>query len=225
MAKSSALVKTPGVGDNSEASKNTASKTVMLGVEKFLTGVKATMQSVLLLEKQASEQAVICLQHANDYGDVMPADRLVKGLAEHPHPLTKAMGMELVAWFRANSPIRWDSKAKPRQAKETEEGYKPYNEESAKETPFFETAQAKRSRTAADAARKKALEPATFKDFLNRAKGLTRWFETLNEADKNGDVRGIKNGEAAKIKRGIKAINEALVDTYGDEVITPAKVA
>lgn len=208
-----------------EKDRNAATKTVMAGVEKFLVGYRATMQSVQLVEKQAGEQAVVCLKHAHDYGDVMPADRLVKGIMENPHPLSKAMHLELVSWFRANSPIRWDAKQKPRQAKEGEEGFKPYNEESAQETPFYETAQAKRSRVAADAAKKKSLEPATFKDFLNRAKGLTRWFETLNEADKNGDVRGIKSGEAAKIKRGIKAINEALVETYGDEVITPAKVA
>lgn len=170
-------------------------------VEKCILSAKTAMQAINELEKTVSDTAIACLKHAHDHGDVMPAHRLVIGLRELNHPATTRLSDETVAWFRSNSPIRWNAKGEPRQLKEGEEGYKPYDEESATETPFYETPVAKRARQAMADSHKRTLEPVTFQDVLNRMKGIMKFVENAQKPDKNGDVRSIKKGEGTKIKK------------------------
>lgn len=191
---------------------NSKQKVVFRLVDIAIAAAGATLQSVQQLELRIKEASEACLLHAEEYGDAMPADRLVKGLMGKNHPTTTSLARELVIWFNSNSPIRWNAKGQVRIMKDTEEGYKPFDEVSAKETSFTETPQAERARKAADTAHKRALKPYTLKDFTGRLEGLRAQFKRAQEPDKNGDVRGIVKGDMPKIKSLLKAVDSMLIE-------------
>jgi len=198
----------------SEKSGKTPSIAMKL-VDKLLLSAKTMLQSVTQFEVELQSAALKCLEHAETHGDVMPMDRLVKGLREMNHPVTTRFSDEIIAWVRGVSPIRWYAKGNPRQMKEGEDGYKPYAVQDGEETPFNETAMAKRARAAADAAHKRGLEPITGQDVLNRIQGVIKFVQSANQANRNGEVRGIKSGENAKIKRIVGNLQAFIVDNGG----------
>lgn len=205
-----------------KAAHESSSNACMKHVEKALVGIKSLLQSVVMAEQDVSKVAIECLKHAHDHGDVMPCDRLVKGLREFNHPVATRLSQEVISWFVANSPVRWDSKGKPRQLKEGEPGYKPYNEENAEETPFYATPSAVRARQAADAAHSRELKPADTKMLRARVYGIGKWLQKMIDGE---DERGIKQGEKSKMLRTVKAIEGAMVEVLGDDEEDKKKAA
>ena len=204
MSKSNNIVSKPA--------KTTTGSAAMKAVTALLLAGKSMIQSINVFEQEVQKTALKCLEHAETHGDVMPMDRLVKGLLELNHPATTRLSQEVISWARSVSPIRWNSKGEAKQLKEGDEGFKPYDVLSGNETPFYETATAKRARQAADAAHKRTLQPVTMKDVLNRARGILKFIENANEADRNGEVRGIAKGEGTKIKKFASKMQEFLVE-------------
>lgn len=187
----------------------------MQAVSRLLLSAKTFMQSMAEFEKDIQSALVKTLEHCEIHGDAMPADRLVKGLRELNHPAMTKFSDECVAWFRINSPIRWNAKGDVRVLKEGEEGYKPFDVHHGEEEAFNETPQAKRARQAADAAHKRTLQPVTAQDVLNRIKGVVKFVENAQNPDRNGDVRGIAAKEGKKIKALIKDLSAFVVDHGG----------
>lgn len=182
--------------------------TVNALVGQLEIAIKSHVQSTEQLEAKIHETAVAALRHAHDHGDVMPCDRIVKSLSVHP--TTRTLMAELISWFRANSPIWWDSKGNPHQAKDGEPNFKPYDEEAAEKEAFFQRPAAVRARKAADEAHAQALKPYTFQNFLARVGGLRKTYENAKKEDAEGRVRGIARGDDKKIRGLIKAVETAV---------------
>lgn len=188
---------------------------VMVLVGNALAGVAAHSQSARQLEEAIHKAAVACVTHAREHGDVMPMDRLVKGIPSDDHSVAM-FRFELVAWCRANSPIRWNAKGEPRQAKEGEADYKPYNDKLDEAKAFFQTEQAVASREAAREAARRTLTPATFQTALNRAFGLRKWFNGLEvPSEKDGQVRGVVEADKTKITRLVDIVEKAIEAEFG----------
>lgn len=183
--------------------------TVMAMVEALGIAIKSHVQSTEQLEIKIAETAFAALKHAHDHGDVMPMDRIVKDL--NIHPTTRTLMQEVISWVRANSPIWWDAKGLPHQAKEGEPNYKPYNEEGAEKESFFRRPAAVRAREAANAAHENALKPYTLKSFIGRLHGLRKAYDSAKEPNAQGDIRGIARGEDKKIREFLKTVETAAV--------------
>lgn len=207
-----------------KSNKNDSHKLAMGLVEQALAGAKTVYQSIMQLEPKVAAAAKAACNHASLYGDIRPCDKLVKGLGEvagkgKSHRMMVSMQLEVIAWVRANSPIRWDSTGKCKLVKEGEPGFKPFKSEAFAEEAegFHETEQAKEARAKADATHKNALEPITTIDLKNRIMGLRRWFKKAQEPDANGEVRGVKAGQKAKISSMITDIENAYYLASGEE--------
>ncbi len=194
-------------------------------ITSAVTGFKAALQGIVKAEPMVAEAALYAVRHAKDHGDVTLADRLVKDIKAavmaiqgkgKTHPIADAMLNELVAWFRTNSPIRWDAKGKCTIDKER--GWKDKDLENAESEAFHETERAQNARDAMLKAQTKALEPMTMADILGRIRGLRRTFESALKADKNGVVRGVKRGEAPKIRKLLEAVEESAEEVTGQEI-------
>lgn len=232
MARTNTITK-PRVKTDTEETKNetlsvpavretNANRACLLLVDKVFRSAKTLKQSQEQFEKDIEAASVACLQYAHEHNnDARPMDRLVKGLLAMKHPTFTQFAREVVAWARLNSPIRFKADGSVTVLSEGDEGYKDYNQEQAIETPFYATAPATRARENADKAHTRSLEPYTYKDFLNRVRGLARTFYQAQRQDKNGDVRGIVKKDMPKIKGLLESIASATkidLDEIKDEV-------
>lgn len=199
--------------EDKKALRAESSKGILVLVEKTLTGVKSLLQSVQLAEGEISKTALECLKHAHDHGDVMPMHQLVMGLRGFNHPVSTRLSQEVISWVVANSPVRWDSKGKPSQLKEGEPGYKPYTEDKAEETPFFETPVALRARKAADTAHERTLKPFDAQMMRNLVFGIGKRIDNILDGT---DERGIKEGQKTKLLKARKAVEAAVIDALGE---------
>jgi len=226
MARSSNIARTsskldlrkPATTENvvPEIRSNAKNGLVLKAVDKALAGAKSLVQSALLLEPLIAEASKLCVEHAAKHGDMMPADRLVKGLIAQNHPTTTVLSREVIVYFRQFSPIQWDAKGKVFKNKDESKGKTEYLVEEASKTAFNETAQAKRARAAADATHKQNMKPADAKMFVGRIMGQIKWFQNLIDGT---DERGVKDGEVAKMKKIAKAVQSTLTDVVGKEVV------
>lgn len=199
-----------------------ANRECLLLVDKVFRSAKTLSQSKDVFERDLKEAAEACLHYAHEHNnDARPMDRLVKGLFSMKHPMFSQFAREIVAWARLNSPIRFKADGSVTVLSEGDEGYKAYDPDSAVETPFYATAPAKRARENADKAHKRGMEPYTYKDFMNRVRGLARTFYQAQQPDKNGDTRGIIKKDMPKIKGLLDSIASATkidLDEIKDEV-------
>ena len=185
------------------------SKVLYALIATAVTAVRASVQSVQKMEPKVADALIVALRHGHKFGDVMPVDRLVKDIEAIPHPMTKALCLEMVAWVKANSPIYWDAKKAIHVRKPGEEGYKPYDLETAEATPFYKTKQAMAARKAGAKAHADNMKPYSFKDFFNRAVGMEKTLQSALVKDKDGNIRGIVPEDKAKIEAIVKAVKEA----------------
>jgi len=217
MARSSNIARKPAATDVIPEIRSTAKNgAVLKAVDKALAGAKSLVQSALMLEPLIAEACKLCVEHASKHGDMMPADRLVKGLIAQNHPTTTALSREVIGWFRQFSPIQWDAKGKVFKNKDEAKGKVEYLVEEAGKTAFNETAQAVRARKAADDSHKNNMKPADAKMFVGRIMGQIKWFQNLIDGT---DERGVKDGEVAKMKKIAKAVQSTLTDVVGKEVV------
>lgn len=197
--------------------KDSKTKTVLGLIEDALTAAKSVVTAVQRSEPHVQKALVACVSHFAEHKDARPADRLVKGLMALNHPAAMSMAREVVAHFRTNSPIRWDAKGKLTVLKEGQEGYKAPDAAAAEETNYYETPQAKRARSAAEAAHKNNLKEADLNMVLKRTAGSSIGF--INNILRGKDERKIKEGELPKIKRFAARINEVLKEFGGDTAV------
>jgi hypothetical protein len=205
-------VKTKGTTEGTEkhsAASMKDAKQVLALIDKAITGVKTTVQSLVALEALVHDAASGCILHAEKHGDTGPADRLMKGLEENPHPLTKNLSAELAAWFREFSPIRWNAKKQIKLLKEGDPDYAAFNTKESQETPFNKRPQAIKARAIATNAGRNALKPVDTNMMQARLDGNVKFLENAKKPDANGQVRGIANGQDALLKGMAEAASEA----------------
>lgn len=178
----------------------------------------ALSESVTKLREAAADTCLRTLNHANQYGDWTLADKFIKSFPVTT-PTLRIMRDGMVAFFRKNSPIRWAADGSCKLAKEGEPGYRPFDPETAESEPFYEMPVFKKAEGIANEAAAKALKPATLENLTNRVHGLKAWFASLSEPNSNGQIRGIKEADKAKMEAAINAVIKAY-----DEVV-PQKAA
>lgn len=125
--------------------ENLAQQTSLSAINKRITQVAKSATAVL---QYIHETAVMCVQHANDFGDCSSAARLVDAV---PNAFRRSL---LIGWFAAFSPISIAKNAKTglmkahlsgkADAKKGEEGFRDWNLEGAKATPFYAMPDAER---------------------------------------------------------------------------------
>lgn len=188
-------------------------------IDKFGRGLKATIQGMKEKETEAQRLLILCIEHFEKHGDANPADRLVKTILLENHPSSTAMAREVMAHFRNNSPIRWESKSpyKLFVLKANEEGYKAPDVAKAQEVAFNDTPQAQRARAIGQAAQSQALKEADLTMLVKRAAGVvTFWNRMVNGTDD----RKIKPGEDAKMVKFLKEMNK-IVEAYAPSAVVP----
>jgi hypothetical protein len=204
-----------------EVRRNKGNSAVLQMVDRALKAAKSMVQSVQQFEPELNKAAVACVQHFAKCGDMGPADRLYQGLRACGHPVTTTAAAELRVWFKENSPIQWDSKNKVFKNKDEAKGRITTNEQVEEAKGYFETPQALRARSAAERAHGQNLKPVTAKMMINRIIGAGAGFYANIKAGK--DQRPIADGEEARIKRIIKAVNTAVMDVAGDDAAEAIK--
>ena len=207
----SATAKKLKAGATPKAPTKANTKALMVLIAQAVTAVRATVQSITAMEPIVATAGLAALKHAKDHGDAMPLDRLVKDIEAVPHPMTKAMMLELVAWVKANSPVYWDAKKAVHLRKPDQEGYKPFDIAAAEAKAFFQTDQAVKARKAGQDAHAQGMKPFTFKDFFGRVMGLEKTFQSALVKDKDGNIRGVVKEDQAKIELLIAAVKKAAV--------------
>ena len=178
----------------------------------------ALSESVQNLREAAADTCLRTLKHANQYGDWTLADKFIRSFPVTT-PTLRIMRDGMVAFFRKNSPIRWAADGSCKLAKEGEPGYRPFDPETAESEPFYEMPVFKKAEGIANEAAAKALKPATLENLTNRVHGLKAWFDSLSAPNTNGQIRGIKEADKAKMETAIAAVIKAY-----DEVV-PQKAA
>lgn len=193
-----------------------ATSPLVTAIDKVCRSLKSGVDMIREAEIEIQKVLVRCIEHLEAHGDANPADRLVKGILLTNHPSSTALAREVIAHFRNNSPIRWESKSpyKLFVLKEGQEGYKAPDTAKAGEVPFNETPQAIKARSIGQAAQQRALEDATLSMMVKRAAGVIGF---LNNMRTGKDERKIKVGEEAKMDRFAKALNGVLKDFGGEE--------
>lgn len=202
--------------------KSKANPGLMSIIKDAINAVRTVVQTVNRSEPHVQKALVGCIEHFEKHGDAMPAHRLVTGLLELNHPAAHAMCREVVDHFRTNSPIRWavkGNKAELNVLKEGQDGYKAPNPQGAESTAYYETERAKKSRSAAATAATRSLEPATFKQMMNRTKGIINWY---NKMAKGEDERPIALADKPKMVKFMTEINSVLKTFGGEEA--PIKI-
>lgn len=234
MARTAAALKNTAMsvnhGDKEVVAPENKTKSHAAGVKLIQTAViavRATYQSIVEAEPKINEAALFAVRHANQHGDVSLADRLVKDMRaampkDKTHPTIEAMFNELMAWFRANSPIRWD--AKQHCTIDKERGWKDKDLKNAEETGFFETERATKARDAMLRTQVRELHELTLERILNDALGLNRKLEAALKPNKDGQIAGVKKGEAKPIRDFVGAVAE-LVEQYQKKIKVEKKVA
>lgn len=186
---------------------------------KAVTALKSTFQAFSKLEPVLADASLAALEHAQQFRDARPANRLVQsvmeiGKATNRANQAKMLRAEMVSWFVANSPIYWDTDGNVHVRKEGEKGYKGFNREEAAKTSFYERPQAKAAREQAERAQANALAVITPTVALNRLKGMLTWFErAAAEVDATTNKPRVIV-KADKIKSAIKAAIAAAEDTF-----------
>lgn len=111
------------------------------------TGIRGISRNAAKLNEDIHKVALACLDHAKEFGDVLnTAARLVDAM-----PLSHRRSL-LIDWFNAFSPIRVTKKgdamtahlAGKNDAGPNDEGYRDWQIEAAKATPFYAMPQAAR---------------------------------------------------------------------------------
>jgi len=187
-------------------------KACMTIVNAALTAHKVTVQSVRELEVRLNEAALSAVKYCQTTGDTRPAMRLVKGMMENPHPLTKGLLPEIVAYIKANSPIRFDTKGEPTLLKEGQAGYTPFKIEEAETKAFYERPEAQKARAIGAAAAAKALGTLTVKDILAKGNGLSKMVTDAEKPNAEGKVRGIDEKSKATILNMVTAAEKAAME-------------
>lgn len=186
-------------------------------IEIVILAAKTLVQSSGEFEKKLHEAARNCVFHAHDHGDAMPALHLLEGLPNHE--VIRGFRGEVMAYIKAVSPIHFyigkDGGNAVRLLKQGETGFKPFNLEEA-ETPFYERKATKDAREAAfQAATKSLTNPLGLKDLRARIFGLRKTFEAAQEKDRNGNIRGVADGEKTAMKKVLDAVEEAFREAAG----------
>ena len=197
-------------------------------IDTVLLGAKTLIQSSDQWQKQLHDAVYGCVLHAHDHGDCMPALRLLEGLPNHE--VIRGFRGEIMSYIRSVSPISFyigkDGANRVRLLKDGEPGYRAFDLEEAQK-PFYERETVKKAREAAFQAASKTLQPLTLKDIRSRIFGVRRTFESAFEKDKNGNIRGVAEGEQAAIKRVLASVEDAFRDAAGKkgEALEPKKEA
>ena len=177
---------------------------------------KTFVQSSTEYQKSLHECALNCFYHAQEHGDATPMLHLLEAIPSHT--TTRMLRGEIMSWVKSVSPIHFyiakDGSNAVRLLKKDEDGHKEFKTEEA-QTPFYETKRVVEARDAAFKAAGKSLEPLTLKDIRNRIFGVRKTFESAFEKDKNGNIRGVADGDQAAIKKALSAIEEAFRDSTG----------
>lgn len=210
MTRSTKALKDSAV-ETPKADKKASTKALMALIAKAITAVRTTVQSITAMEPIVAEAALAAFKHAEKTGDAMPMDRLVKDIEAVPHPMTKAMCLEVVAWVKANGPIYWDAQKKVHIRKPGQDGYKPFDTATAEKAAFYQTEQATKARKAGQDAHAQGMKPFTFKDFFGRVMGLEKTFQSALVKDKDGNIRGVVKEDQQKIEALIAAVKKAAV--------------
>lgn len=210
MAKSNTTLST-----ETKAKEGDSLKTVMALIDKTVKGAKSVVQSVAEFEKLLHDCTSQCLDHCFTFGDIRPADRLLKELHELKDRNMTMIAGEVMHWFKINSNIRWDKNGKCSLLKKGDKDWKEFTSEdvsAAHAEPFNETASAKRARGMSDAAHKRGLQDVTFDVFKGRVEGLTRWFKGVGVANKDGEVTNKFKSERdrQRISDGLTVLNAAM---------------
>lgn len=216
--KSSAVTKTAEIVSLPQVRANGKSSTLVSRIDKVCKAFQASVNAIRDNEVEVQKILIACIEHFEAHGDANPADRLVKGLLLINHPSSTATAREVMAHFRNNSPIRWESKSpyKLFVLKEGMEGYKAPDVAKATEVSFNETPQAMRARAIGQAAQNQALKDADLPMMLKRAAGVVTFFNNLRTG---ADARKIKTGEEAKMEKFAKSVNQLLKDMGGDTAV------
>lgn len=122
-----------------------AKATSLTNINKLIGNIA---RSAVKLNESIHNCAIMCFEHAENYGDCDPAARLVDAMPKsHRRSL-------LIGWFTTYSPIRIARSAKTdamkghlagkADAKKGEEGYRDWDINGAKATPFFAMPEAQR---------------------------------------------------------------------------------
>lgn len=203
---------------NIRASK--ATSPLVTAIDKVCKSLGKAVDAVREAEVEIQSILVRCITHFEEHGDANPADRLVKGILLTNHPSSTALAREVMAHFRNNSPIRWETKSpyKLFVLKEGQEGYKAPDVAKAEEVAFNETPQALRARAIGQAAQSKALEEATLAMMVKRAAGSITF---LNNMLSGKDERKVKPGELPKMERFAKGLNALVKDFAGESAVVP----
>lgn len=214
--KSSTVPKTAEIVSLPQVRANGKSSTLVTRIDKVCKAFQASVNAIRDNEVEVQKILIACIEHFEAHGDANPADRLVKGLLLINHPSSTATAREVMAHFRNNSPIRWESKSpyKLFVLKEGMEGYKAPDVAKATEVSFNETPQAMKARAIGQAAQAKALQPATLAMMVSRAAGTINF---LNNMRTGKDEREIKAGEEGKMEKFARALNVVLKDFGGEE--------
>lgn len=197
---------TVDTGENQESSKD--QKTMFSAVDSALKQVRVWLQTTEKLETLLNETALKCLKHAQEFGDVMPADRFLKGLREMKHRDATRLAGEIMVYLVALSPIRWNKDGQPRQAKESDKDYRPYDIETAEKTPFYQMQQIEESRKAAEKAANRVLSGMTAESVMNGLRGLVKRIEQVRtgEPDSKGNIKKFARGQ----KKEVLALEEKI---------------
>jgi hypothetical protein len=109
------------------------------------TGIKGIARNAAKLNEDIHKMGILCMEHVQNFGDVLnTAARLVDAM-----PMSHRRSL-LIQWFEAFSPIRIAKKGDSmtghlsgkNDAKKGEEGFRDWNIEAAKATPFYAMPQA-----------------------------------------------------------------------------------
>lgn len=211
MAKSNANRKADNLPSTVTVTAEQSAATCTAMIERSFKAVSTLNQSAERTAEILRETCYHTFCHAMQFGDIRLADRLVKELPKGV--LSSIWRNEMVAWFRKNSPIRWDAEGKCHLLKEDEPGYTPFDAETAEAKAFDETDEAVRGREKMAAAHKRAMNPVTWDDFKGRVYGLRSFLKAAQEPNKNGDVRGVKKADLPKMQDACTVI-EAAFDAF-----------
>lgn len=137
-----------GAGNAPQMEGNDAARmqqTSLAAINKLITGIS---KAAVKLNESIHNAATMCMKHAYDFGDCSPAARLIDALPKsHRRSL-------VIGWFSTFSPITIgkDSKtdkmkahlAGKADANKGEAGYRDWQLEAAKQTPFYAMPEAER---------------------------------------------------------------------------------
>jgi hypothetical protein len=203
-----------------EIRKSGKNSAVLALIESALRAARTMVQSVRELEPKIAKASQGALEHFDAHGDMGPADRLVKGLIACNHPTTTTVAREVMAWFKACSPIQWEGNGKGKvfKNKDEDKGQIETDLALAEEKAYFETPQAIRARQIGAAAQNNALKAADLGFMVNRLAGTIK---TFNNMLTGSDQRKVKAGEVDQMTELSNDVNKLLKKYGGAKAIVP----